>query len=186
MKDDVYNLTIRRIVDQNGAPDNRTVEVLAWVYLAERPLSLAELRRGLATEVDDDNFDPDNLPARESLSGCLGLVWLNLETGLVGLVHLSLAEIFHSHDMLGVFPPMLANNCLTYVPLLPLHGRRADGELAAQLGVPPPVLGQGDRRDQPPPVPDYPASPCSGTRRATGETTSGRRHRPTWKTGIVL
>ena len=56
--DDLYRETLERIRKQPGEDGTLGMRVLSWITHTRRPLSLEELRHGLAVEYDDDE-EPD-------------------------------------------------------------------------------------------------------------------------------
>ena len=91
--DDLYRETLKRIQGQPGEDGALGIRVLSWVTHARRPLSVEELRHGLAVEYDEDKespneFDPDNLLSSRSLVDvCAGLVVIDLRSQIICLVH---------------------------------------------------------------------------------------------------
>jgi hypothetical protein len=69
------------------------MDVLKWTFLANRKLSLEELRHALATEPGETVLDWDNfVEVQFLLDCCLGLVVLDESTKNVRLVHKSLQD----------------------------------------------------------------------------------------------
>jgi hypothetical protein len=83
--------TIERIKNQQHETAVQAMDVLKWVFLAKRQLSVAELRHALAVNVtpqdtisSGETLDWENLPSEKSLvDWCLGLVIVNEETSTV-------------------------------------------------------------------------------------------------------
>lgn len=64
-----------------------------WAFLANRQLTVEELRHALAVEPDDTNLDWDNfVNVHFLLESCLGLVVVDESTATVRLVHKSLQD----------------------------------------------------------------------------------------------
>ena len=118
--------TMDRIQNQTETLRSLGIRVLFWVLKAMRPLRIDELRHALAVDleaeitVDDDLSDEDLLHdnmAEEELiphalivASCAGLVSVHDRTGIVQLIHLSVAqyleqvegELFpHSHSVIS-------------------------------------------------------------------------------------
>ncbi|KAI5810722.1 hypothetical protein BZA77DRAFT_162921, partial [Pyronema omphalodes] len=111
--------TITRIKDQQSKRSHQALEILKWIFLAKRPLTVMELRHALSVRIDqpkmksgkvslayDQTLDWDNFLTEKSLiDWCLGLVIIDEETSTARLVHKSLndyltslyeeGEIFH-------------------------------------------------------------------------------------------
>jgi len=63
-------------------------QVLAWITLAKRPLTLLELQHALAVEFGTSELDKENISQIEDvISVCAGLVTIDKECGIVRLVH---------------------------------------------------------------------------------------------------
>jgi hypothetical protein len=120
---DAYDDTLQRIRSQG--PDNQGLEIIAWVFYAKMPLSLLELRHAIAIDLDSDSandeFDKDNILDNSCISDCLGLVKVDVETGNVQFMHLSLLDYLNTSTNKGVMElvmPMqavLAEKCVTYM-----------------------------------------------------------------------
>ena len=89
------------------------MEILAWVHLARRPLSVTELAHAVAIEIGSDEFDPEDLPPRDFTSSCLGLIRVSQDAHIVTLVHKSLGDYFGSRKTLQRFHRELSQKCLT-------------------------------------------------------------------------
>ncbi|KAI5814511.1 hypothetical protein BZA77DRAFT_283487, partial [Pyronema omphalodes] len=76
--EDAFQVTIDRIKRQAPGKASQGMEVLKWVYLVKRPLSVMEMRHALATVESAPNaecLDLDDLPFEKSLTECChGLV----------------------------------------------------------------------------------------------------------------
>ncbi|KAI5814506.1 hypothetical protein BZA77DRAFT_345612 [Pyronema omphalodes] len=94
--EDAFQVTIDRIKSQAPGKARQGMEVLKWVYLAKRPLSVIEMRHALATvdcAADTECLDLDDLPFEKSLTECChGLVVIDNETSTLRLVHKSLQD----------------------------------------------------------------------------------------------
>ena len=121
--DDLYRETLERIQKQPGEDSVLGMRVLSWVTHTRRPLSVEELRHGLAIEYDDDEeqpeeFDADNLLSPRSLVDvCAGLVVIDTRSQIIRLVHYTTQEFFDK-KRLRLFRDAdidIANACLTYL-----------------------------------------------------------------------
>ena len=76
------------------------MRVLSWITYTRRPLSVDELRHGLAVEygdneVQDTEFDPENLLSpRSQIDVCAGLVVIDPRSQIIRLVHYTTQEYF--------------------------------------------------------------------------------------------
>lgn len=119
--DEAYQVTLERIGSQSSALASQGMEVLKWTFLAERQLTIQELRHALATVASTaDSLDTDDLPFEKSLIDCCyGLVVFDRETTSVRLVHKSLHDFFEKkHGMKRLFEEghrEIAHTCLKYM-----------------------------------------------------------------------
>lgn len=112
--------TIRRI--DNEAQNRREVakKTLMWILHSCRPLQVNELRYALATQIEEKEFDLDNiLPARFIVDCCLGLVVIDNGSSVVRFVHHTLQDYLNIERQ-GVFQneeTEITKTCLTYLCL---------------------------------------------------------------------
>ncbi|MCJ1282267.1 hypothetical protein MMC26_001590 [Xylographa opegraphella] len=116
--DGTYDDAMARIRAQN--PDDRELgeKVLLWISFALRPLSIIELQHALAVDDTSTKTDLDALPDEEILvSVCAGLIMVDIESGIVRLIHYTTQEYFdrtrdsHFSDAKDI---VLAT-CITYL-----------------------------------------------------------------------
>ena len=121
--DDLYRETLDRIRKQPGEDGMLGMRVLSWITHTRRPLSVEELRHGLAVEYDDDDepdeeFDPENLLSPRSLVDvCAGLVVIDPRSQIIRLVHYTTQEFFNK-ERLHLFEDAendISTACLTYL-----------------------------------------------------------------------
>ena len=121
--DGLYHETLKRIRSQPGDDGDLGMRVLSWVSCARRPLSVDELRYGLAVEYDLDNeqpteLDKDNILLPKSLADvCAGLVVIDPASQTVRLVHYTTQEFFDK-ERLNLFDKVdedIARACLTHL-----------------------------------------------------------------------
>lgn len=116
---DAFAGTMVRIEQQPHAQSEQAKKIIAWVYLAERPVSVDELLCSLAIEDDDKAFNPRGMPIRSTLINCChGLVVIDQETTTVRLVHYSFQEyLCRQNQLFGVskvqWHNQIARTCLT-------------------------------------------------------------------------
>ena len=121
--DDLYRETLERIRKQPGEDGTLGMRVLSWITHTRRPLSVEELRHGLAVEYDDSeepdgDFDPENLLSPRSLVDvCAGLVVIDPRSQTIRLVHYTTQEFFNK-ERLHLFEDAendISMACLTYL-----------------------------------------------------------------------
>lgn len=126
--DELYRQTLKRIRKQAGDDGVLGMRILSWLAHARRPLSVDELRHGLAVEFnnddDDDNevmpeqLDEDNLLSPGSLVDvCAGLVIIDSTSQIIRLVHYTTQEFFDK-SRLDIFKDAdldISRACLTYL-----------------------------------------------------------------------
>jgi ankyrin repeat protein len=120
--DEAFQVTIDRIQRQASAKSKQGMEVLKWTFMAERPLSVAELRHALAAvdSTSSSHLDHNDLPFEKSLTDhCHGLVVLDKETSSLRLVHKSLQDFLQKqHEKKKLFETghsEIARACLLYM-----------------------------------------------------------------------
>jgi hypothetical protein len=110
--------TIHRIQNQSESKKQLGMDILKWVFLAERQLTLYELVIALSIKPGDIECDKDGFPSTKSLLDCsLGLVILDESTKSLRLVYKALQDFFEKHHE-TVLPrghAYLASTCLTYM-----------------------------------------------------------------------
>ena len=121
--DELYQQTLERIEKQAGDDGRLGMRILSWITHARRPLSVNELRHGLAVEYSDDGeglekFDGENLLSPGSLVDvCAGLVLIDSTSQIVRLVHYTTQEYFDK-ARLQLFKGAevdISRACLTYL-----------------------------------------------------------------------
>jgi hypothetical protein len=65
-----FKATIDRIKRQPEAKSEQGMDVLQWVFLAKRLLTVEELRHALAVNADDTELDYDSFISKESILQC--------------------------------------------------------------------------------------------------------------------
>ncbi|OQE41183.1 hypothetical protein PENCOP_c005G07897 [Penicillium coprophilum] len=119
---DAYEKTFECIKYQSQARQKLAFDSMMWVSSSYRPLNSLELQHALATQPEDEEWDPDNLPSlRLIIASCCGLLAvdsLDIPESEVHLVHHTL------HHYLQDSQPewkMRANILITQVSLKYLH-----------------------------------------------------------------
>ena len=126
--DELYRQTLERIKKQAGDDGVLGMRILSWITHARRPLSVDELRYGLAIEFnnddDDDNegipeqLDEDNLLSPGSLVDvCAGLFIIDPTSQIIRLVHYTTQEFFDESrsDLFKDAEADISRACLTYL-----------------------------------------------------------------------
>lgn len=116
--DNTYDQAMLRIEDQSRQQIKRAEQVLSWVTLAERPLTVKELQHALAVEPGDTFLDEDALPDEDLMvSVCAGLVVVDKQKGIIRLVHYTTQD--YLERTLDVRYPHAQRNicatCITYL-----------------------------------------------------------------------
>ena len=121
--DEEYEEALARIQKQAGSDGELGMRILGWITHTQRPLSVDELRYGLAVEYSDvpdylEEFDEDNLLSPWSLVDvCAGLVVIDSKSQVVRLVHYTTQEYLDKARM-QLFKGAqvdISRACLTYL-----------------------------------------------------------------------
>jgi ankyrin repeat protein len=112
------------------------MNILKWIFLANRKLALEELRHAIAIRPDDTTLDRRNFMTTGSLLNCcLGLVVLDEGTSTVRLVHKSLQDYFELEHKSGTLfengHSEMAFTFLTYLDFVHSHDREYFDSLVA-------------------------------------------------------
>ncbi|MCJ1240686.1 hypothetical protein MMC14_008690 [Varicellaria rhodocarpa] len=115
--DDVYKHIFQNIIDVRNQP--RSLHLLEWICLAERPLSVTELRYAIAS--DDMYIDPSRISCHDSkdfiecdsrmiklittLSGGLAEAKQHFCSNAVQFIHQSVGDFLLSSGLRYLFPP---------------------------------------------------------------------------------
>ena len=116
--DTAYSDTIKRINSQEEGFQKLAFNVLSWVTLARRPLSVRELQYAISIETGDTNIAEDNLVDEDTMtSACAGLVVIDQKTHTICLAHRTVKEFFElrKDDMFPDAETKLATTCVTYL-----------------------------------------------------------------------
>jgi ankyrin repeat protein len=109
---EVYEQMLVRI-DQNIG-----IRLLHWVFYAQYPLTILELRYALAIDPSTRDLDPDlDLPSSFIIDTTLGLLTVDNERQTVRFTHLTVKDYLTEHAE-SYFPlghSLLAEACLTYL-----------------------------------------------------------------------
>ena len=92
--------------------------ILIWVLHSARPLTVLELQHALAVQPGTSDLDKDALIESDILiSVCLGIVVVEHDSGIVGLIHFTAQEYFQQHPMHESLriQETIALSCLTYL-----------------------------------------------------------------------
>jgi ankyrin repeat protein len=119
--DEAFGGTMSRVKQQPTELFKKAAKTIAWIHLAERPLTVDELLCSLAIKDGDTSLDGRGIPIRKTLLNCChGLAVVDQETSTVRLVHYSLQEYLSRQDqILGVtkaeWHMKIARTCLTFL-----------------------------------------------------------------------
>ncbi|KAF3219283.1 hypothetical protein TWF106_007124 [Orbilia oligospora] len=99
--EEAYDKTMERI--EKKAKSSRVAKnALQWIVYSRRPLTVLELQHALGVEVGKDKMDDENIPNIEDVvSVCAGLVVVDKERDIVGLVHYTTQEYFKQSKATG-------------------------------------------------------------------------------------
>lgn len=115
-----YDEVWQRIKGQNPDDAELASRVICWICYVGRPLTVAELQHALAVEPGDKFLDNNNITNEHLLmSGCAGLVLVQPESGIVGMVHHTAQEYFERRAAQH-FPSArkeILHSCLNYLLL---------------------------------------------------------------------
>lgn len=93
--DEAYDEALERI---HSGPERHSMladRVLAWITCATRPLLTNELQYALAVDPYSDTFDHGNIARLDLLTSvCCGLVTIEVESGIIRLVHYTTQQYF--------------------------------------------------------------------------------------------
>lgn len=117
---DAFRLTMERVKNQTSDIAEQALNVLKWIFLAERPLTLEELRHALSIEPELEELDEEDfIDAKSIFEGCFGLVIMDEATSTLRLVHKSLQDYLDSQYKEGKLfrkgHGEIALACLTYI-----------------------------------------------------------------------
>lgn len=124
------------IIKRQKAKSNHAMNILKWIFLANRKLTLGELRHAIAIRPDDATLDRRHFMTTGSLLNCcLGLVVLDEGVSTVQLVHKSLQDYFELEHKNGALfengHSEMAFTCLTYLHFFHSRDRECLDSLAA-------------------------------------------------------
>ena len=139
--DKIYSTLMSRIQDQPGEDRLLAMQVISWVFYAQRPLKIAELLQALAARKSDDESMLDNYQTDIAMvvRVTLGLVYAESSEGAVRLVHRTAHE-YLEHDGRNLFPDAqidITLNTLKYLGFkafsTPCSGEREDQHVTSKL-----------------------------------------------------
>ncbi|EPE36656.1 Ankyrin repeat-containing protein [Glarea lozoyensis ATCC 20868] len=113
-----YGEAMMRIQNQEDEDSELAIKALSYIFCARRPLVIEELLHALAAEADETDLDEAAFPDIEILlSVCAGLIMIDENTGIVGLVHFTLQEYLEDNPgkLLPDLEVEMARACLTYL-----------------------------------------------------------------------
>ena len=112
---EMYQATYSRIRSSDTTTADLARRVILWICYAQRPLHEIELQHAIATELEDEDFDPDGITLGDLLrSSCMGLVICD-EKGMCSLFHLTAYEFFRSNPDMSPDAShlLISRTCLT-------------------------------------------------------------------------
>lgn len=100
-----------RVRNQDAEHAELALEVLSWIALSPRQLTIMELQYAVAIELASSCLDYNNITHETDLvSVCGGLVTIDVDSKIVRLIHYTTQEYFHAH-WLKHFPSAKALIC---------------------------------------------------------------------------
>jgi ankyrin repeat protein len=114
---EMYQATYSRIRSSDTTTADLARRVILWICYAQRPLHEVEVQHAIATELEDEDFDPDGITPGDLLrSSCMGLVICDGE-GMYSLFHLTAYEFFRSNSDMNsdASQLLISRTCLTYL-----------------------------------------------------------------------
>ncbi|KAF3290930.1 hypothetical protein TWF970_000188 [Orbilia oligospora] len=116
--DHAYENAMKRIQTYNSDSRNLATDVLSWITCARRALTTLELQHAMATEVNEREFDEENIPeVNKMVSLCAGLITIDEESNIIRLVHYTTQEYFE-RTWVEWFPKAqidITERCVTYL-----------------------------------------------------------------------
>ncbi|KAK5790661.1 hypothetical protein VI817_007948 [Penicillium citrinum] len=117
---EAYDKTFECIKHQSEARQKLAFDSLMWVSVSNRPMKSHELQHALATQLDDEEWDPDNIPSlRLIIRSCCGLLAVDdfdNPNSDVRLVHNTLHHYLHSQpDWMSRANILITQTSLTYL-----------------------------------------------------------------------
>ncbi|KAF3288586.1 hypothetical protein TWF970_005649 [Orbilia oligospora] len=106
--DQAYDDAMERVVGQRTDHAELAKQTLSWIVCSKRPLNSSELLHALAVEIDDTEFEEENISDIEFIvSVCCGLVTVERESGrrsdnqsgMVRLIHYTTQEYLQRERM---------------------------------------------------------------------------------------
>ncbi|KAI1658114.1 hypothetical protein F4813DRAFT_357404 [Daldinia decipiens] len=96
---DVYDITYKeamiRIEKQAAGHQDLAKRVLSWITYSKRLLTVVELQHALAIELGTTKLEKEALPHTDILlSVCAGLVTIDIQSGIIRLVHYTTKQYF--------------------------------------------------------------------------------------------
>ena len=139
--DKIYSNLMSRIQDQSKEDRSLAMQVISWVFCAQRPLTIAELLQALAVRESDDEsmLNDQQTVIAIVVRVTLGLVYAESSEGAVRLVHRTAHE-YLEHDWSNLFPDARTGIALTALKYLsfnavsnPCNGEREDQQVDSKL-----------------------------------------------------
>ncbi|KAL6693319.1 ankyrin repeat-containing domain protein [Trichoderma pleuroticola] len=138
--DYTYDAAMDRINQQSSSRKQLAIDVLSWITHAMRPLSVAELQHALAVEIEEDEFDEENIPQIEDIvSTSVGLVTIDENSKVIRLVHYTTQEFFERNQekWLPTAKTYVAEVCSCYLSYSVFRDglREPNPEILEKLGL---------------------------------------------------
>jgi hypothetical protein len=93
--DHAYKKAMDRIQRQIINSREFAKQVLSWITYAKRSLTTLKLQHIFTVEIDETEFNENNLPKIENMiSVCAGLITVDEESNIIRLIHYTIQEFF--------------------------------------------------------------------------------------------
>ncbi|KAF3074188.1 Ankyrin-3 [Trichoderma lentiforme] len=125
----IYDDTMNRINSQCEEEKILATSVLSWLFLAKRPMRVAELQHALAVKPNESDFDRRNMSDIETMTSvCAGLVTIDDESNIIRLVHYTTQEYFQqtSKTWFREARTKSTKTCITYLSYRAFEFREGD------------------------------------------------------------
>lgn len=113
-----YDGAMQRIQSQMEGFQLQAKQLSGWLTYSERLMTVEELQHALAIEPGTPDLDQDNLSdVHEIVAFCAGLIIIDEETQIIGLVHYTTQDYFRRNGdrVLARAQQEIAISCLTYL-----------------------------------------------------------------------
>ncbi len=109
----LYSDTLRRIDSQQGSRAKIGRQVLDWLSVTKRPLTIGELCHAIGLQNCGRECSPTQIPSADTILGsCYGLVTQDRQSGQVRLLHYTLLEFLEKQSTFSANDLTVLECCL--------------------------------------------------------------------------